>query len=394
MTMMPQGPMQGQPMPPPMQMPSEEEIEEAKIIAEAVTWEEVSAILRSDDVRNYTIDVETDATSYEDDIEEKQARIEYVKAITEMMGFWGPAVQSNPSIAPFAKELVMFANGAFKTGRTMEESLEDSFDQIKNMPPQPDPEAEKAKMEMAMKEKELQGNMQLKQAETQMKGQELQQKLAFEQQKFEIEKQKMGMDLQFKQEEMAFKQREAEQNAQIQRENAARDQQMRDAEFQDKRAMAAHELQSREREFGLKSRESDAKLADMEERRKSDLATAQIGRDKEMGNAAMGARKEIEAGITGEITTALQQLAGSLDQAFVMVAEAVTAMAEQQAASTDTLATMAGYMMAPREIERDPKTNRPIGVKVNAGDLQGKLESLLAGRQRVAQEMNGLQAGA
>lgn len=372
------------PLPPP------EEIERAKAILDASSWEEIEPILRSDERRLYNIDIETDSTVFEDAETEKAQRIELMGAMTTWLQQAIPAIQMNQDLAPLMKELTMFTLGGFKLGRQLEETFEDTFQQIQGMEPPPNPEAEKAKMEMAMKEKELQGNFQLKQAETAMKGKEMEQKLAFEQQKFEIEKQKMGMDLQFKQEEMAFKKQEAEQNAILQRENAAREQQMRDAEFQDKRAMAAHELQAKEREFGLRAKESDAKLVDMEERRKSDIATAQIGRDKEMGNAAMGARKEIETGITGEITTALSQLAGSLDQAFVGLAEAVTAMAEQQAATTDTLATMAGYMMAPREIERDPKTNRPIGVKVKADDLKGKLESLLAGRNRVAQETNGL----
>lgn len=372
------------PLPPP------EEIEKAQQIMDAVGWDELEPILRSDERRHYSINVETDSTVFEDAETEKAQRIELMGAMTTWLQQAIPAIQMNKDLAPLMKELTMFTLGGFKLGRQLEETFEDTFDQINKMEPPPNPEAQKAEMEMAMKEKELQGNFQLKQAETAMKGQEMEQKLAFEREKFEIEKQKMGMDLQFKQEEMAFKQREAEQNAAIQRENAARDQQMRDAEFQDKRAMAAHELQSKEREFGLKSRESDAKLRDMDERRASDMATAKQARDKESGNAALSAREEIETGVTGTITTALSQLASSLDQAFVGLAEAVTAMAEQQAASTDTLATMAGYMMAPREIERDPKTNRPIGVKVNAGDLQGKLEALLAGRQRVEQETNGL----
>lgn len=149
--------------------------------------------------------------------------------------------------------------------------------------------------------------------------------------------------------------------------------------------MAAHELQSKEREFGLRAKESDAKLRDMDERRASDIATAELERGEKTGKV----RKDVDS----ETVPALQQLANSLDQAFVMVAEAITAMAEQQSATTDTLATMAGYMMAPREIERDPKTNRPIGVKVKADDLKGKLESLLAGRNRVNQETSEM-AGA
>lgn len=146
-----------------------DQVKELESIADAVTWEEVSAVLRSDDRRNYTIDVETDSTVFEDEETEKAQRIEFMGAMTSWLERALPAIQVNPSIAQLMKELTMFSVGAFKIGRTLEEAFEDSFDQVKSAQPQPDPEAEKLKAEMAMEKQRFEMDMQIKQLDLQIK---------------------------------------------------------------------------------------------------------------------------------------------------------------------------------------------------------------------------------
>ncbi len=177
-----------QPVGPPTPMITPEMAEEAKIIAEATSWEEVSEILHSDQRRHYSVDIETTATVYEDEAAEKSARIEYITAVTEMLEKWIPAIQGNKSLKPFGKELVMFGAEAFKVGRTLEESLEDAFEQIGEGPPPPDPEAEKLKAEMARDEKQFALDMQKQQAE-----------MAAQQQSMKMEAQSQQLDMQFKQ---------------------------------------------------------------------------------------------------------------------------------------------------------------------------------------------------
>lgn len=190
-------------MPP---LPTPEQLEEDKLIAEACSWEEISGVLHSDDRRNYSVDVETDATAFEDEEAEKQQRIEYVRAMTEMLQAWVPAIQANPSLAPFAKELAMFSAAAFKVGRTLEESLGDAFDQIKNMPPQPNPEAEKLQAEMAMaKERHAmemekgKADVQGKQQIAQLTAQAKQGDIAAKQQAAQVDMAKQQADMQMAQ---------------------------------------------------------------------------------------------------------------------------------------------------------------------------------------------------
>ena len=191
-------------------MPTPEQLEQDKLIAQACSWEEVSGILRSDDRRNYSIDIETDATAFEDEEAEKASRIEYVKAMTEMMQLWIPAIQGNPSLAPFAKELAVFASGAFKPGRQFEEQLGDAFDQIQNTPPQQaaDPEAEKVKAELAMKAQEMQMRQQEQAQNMQMEQAKNSQAMAQSAQEFALKTQGQQAELAFKEKELALKERE------------------------------------------------------------------------------------------------------------------------------------------------------------------------------------------
>lgn len=196
-------------------MPSPEQIEQAKLVAEACSWEEVSGILRSDQRREFSIDVETDSTAFEDAETAKQQSIEYVKAMTEMMQIWIPAISMNPSLAPFAKELAMFASTNFKPGRQFEEQLGDAFDQIQKQPPQPNPEMEKVKAEMAMAQQKHQMEMQKGQAEIAGKQQVAQLTAAGKQGDLQAKQQSAQMDMAKQQADMQMEREKAQLQMQI-----------------------------------------------------------------------------------------------------------------------------------------------------------------------------------
>src|SRR5262249_2333892 len=104
----------------------------------AVSWEEIEAILRSDQRRGYKVDVETDATNAIDSETEKAQRIEFITAMGTMMERSLPMIAQAPPPAAAAlitllKENSMFAAAAFKAGRTMEEAYEDAFGKLEEM---------------------------------------------------------------------------------------------------------------------------------------------------------------------------------------------------------------------------------------------------------------------
>lgn len=214
MNMMPQPGMLGAPQPPMPQI-TDEMIEEAKLVADACTWEEISGILRSDDRRNYSIDIQTDATAFEDEETEKAQRIELAKAMTEFFAFWGPAIQQNPSIKPFVRELALFTFGAFRAGRSLEETLGDAFDQIEQAPPPPDPEADKVKADMAMAAKQFEMDMQLKQVDLQGKQAATQANVQGKQADLAIKQQTAQIDMASQQQQLQADQQKAQLEMQI-----------------------------------------------------------------------------------------------------------------------------------------------------------------------------------
>jgi hypothetical protein len=190
------GPPMGLPqLPPP---PDPEVVKQLQEITKLPSWEEVSAILRSDQRRNYKIDVETDQTNQVDEQVEKESRIEFLTTMGGLMEKSIPLAMQLPLMRPLVKESAMFAVKAFKAGRPLEEAFDEAFSQLEKMPPPQgggDPVADAkakqieaqtqqgtqkhqadmrmAQMDAGIKQQTTQADMQLKAAELQGKQQEM-----------------------------------------------------------------------------------------------------------------------------------------------------------------------------------------------------------------------------
>lgn len=171
------------PMSAPVPMPPPAVMKEAQATLKAAPWKAVSDILRSDDRRGYKIDIESDATARADDMEEKQARIEFMTSMEAMLGRIIPAARAEPAMLPLGRELISFGIRTFKVGRSLEEAFDDAFDQlqqsIQSAPqqgPPPDPvaeaKAEKLKAEAVAKQQQTQANMQKAGLDQQIRQQE------------------------------------------------------------------------------------------------------------------------------------------------------------------------------------------------------------------------------
>ncbi len=397
MNMMP-APMQGAPMPP---MPSPEMIEQAKAILEAVTWEEVEPILRTDERRNFNVTVETDSTVFEDAESEKQSRIECVTAITQMLERGVPAIQMNPKLAPLMKELGMFTLGAFKIGRTLEETFEETFDQLGNIEPQPNPEAQKMQMEAeakkadhAMKQQGQQQDMLFKEKDHQLKLQGQQADLAYKEK-----------ELGYKERELALKMREAEENRRLNAENAMFDRQSRQDEMAFKREdsqltrQAADEDRQfqrsmAEREFAGKDQERQFKMAEGNARFSMDKDEQQARRAMEgeqlKGEGGLSTKQELESKLAEQIGQLAETLS-SLQQNDMVIVKALNEIKGNQDEMADAMTRVVGHMTAPRKVSRDPKTGKAIGVEVgkSEGDLKQMLERLTAGGRQVKRDKSG-----
>lgn len=173
-----------------------------------VTWDDVMAVLRSDDRRAYKVDIETDQTAFQNAEEEKKSRIEFMQAFGDILEKSMVAIQTSPALLPLMRENVLFTMQAFKVGRVLEEAVEDTFtqlaQQLKQQQPKPSPDEVKAQAEMERMKAEMQMDMQRFQMEMRAKIAELQMK-----------GREHAMDMQFQREDHALDMQQRQQDAAI-----------------------------------------------------------------------------------------------------------------------------------------------------------------------------------
>lgn len=150
---------------------------EAAEVLEKPSWAQVLCTLRTDKLRAYTIEVESTATAFDEDEEEKSRRLELFKQVTDTLQSALPLMSQTPVLAPMFKNLLGFVVDAYGQSRILKESVESclsALEQGLTAPrPQPQPSAEqtlaqaewlKAQAEMANVEvKKMQVQLQLQQ---------------------------------------------------------------------------------------------------------------------------------------------------------------------------------------------------------------------------------------
>ena len=218
--MAPQPPMPGQPpMPTPQAAPkplpvNPDSIEDLQETLEAVAWEDIQAIIRSNARRLMMVDVETDDTAFDDDQVNKEHAITFMTSFMQTMAQIVPAVQQNPALLPLAKELVTFTADTFKVGQAFDDAINDCFDKIAKMPPpsaKPDPKEAESQAKASAIQQEAQQKAQAHQMDTQAAMQQHQADMAAraqdaqqKQQQHQAEMQGKMADLQAKQERLAL----------------------------------------------------------------------------------------------------------------------------------------------------------------------------------------------
>ena len=180
----------GQPVPP--------EIEQVLTVP---SWDDVLQVLRSDAMRGYRVDIETDSTVQADVARLKTNAAEFVQGFGGFIQAVGPAVQAGAMPMDVVADLLTAFARNFKLGRQAEDALERMGKIAAQPAPQQDQgataEAQRATMEAQAKQAELQAKMQLDG-----------QKLALEQQRMTIDAQIKNRELDLQQAELALKARE------------------------------------------------------------------------------------------------------------------------------------------------------------------------------------------
>lgn len=205
---------------------------ELKQAVERPSLEEVMGVLKSDKLRAYRIDIETDSTIRADQMRFQQQSALFLQGTAQFAQAIGPLVQEGAMPAEIAIELYTAFARQFKLGKSAEDTLDRYSEMARNAPPKDPNAGANAQAEADAKKAEM--DAQLKQQELQQKGQIEQQKLDLqtqvEQAKLELERQKMEADGQRHENEMRMRQYEADLNDQREREKAIADRQARGEE--------------------------------------------------------------------------------------------------------------------------------------------------------------------
>ena len=172
-------------------------------IKDTPTWEDVIRILRSDRLRNYTVDVETTATAF-DDQEQQQEAID--KLTQTYMGMAQMAEQLSPELIkgfiPIIKMNLSTCKLSSTISRQLEEALDSAYRSVEEeakQPPVPTPEQEKLQADMQLENARLQTDKEKYALDHQVKMKQL-----------EIEYAKVDGEKRYKEAEIAIKKQEAD----------------------------------------------------------------------------------------------------------------------------------------------------------------------------------------
>lgn len=202
-----QPPMPGQPPAPPPPQP-EPPPPEVLALMEKPTWEDVMQLLRSDFLRNYKIDIETNSTIDPDNSEDQKNIADLLNGMSQVLNGMAPLIQSGQMPFDILKSLLLVVSRRYVFGAEIEE-------QLKAMQPPPPPPAEQPdpmkQQEMELKLQEAQISLQATQAKAEADQQLAQIKLETEQAKAANEQAKMRLEAQLAAEEAAREQERAQQ---------------------------------------------------------------------------------------------------------------------------------------------------------------------------------------
>jgi hypothetical protein len=159
---------------------------------------QVIELLKSDQLRRFRVDIETDSTINIDEQADKESRVEFLNTASSFLERAIPAYQSMPELGELLGQMLMFGIRGFRAGRELEDSFEQAMQKIGQRPQQPqtNPEAEakaaKMQQDMQISEAKAKNDIQISTAKTQ-------QELMQSKQKHELDMQKGMMDMQKKQ---------------------------------------------------------------------------------------------------------------------------------------------------------------------------------------------------
>ena len=195
---------------------------------DAQNAEQAIALMKSEPLRSYRVEIAADSMVAIDEAQEKQDTVEFLGAAGGFIKQAVEASQAVPELAPLAMQLLMMGVRAFKAGRPVEAAFVQFQQQIEIRPP-PDPNAGAQAQAQAQQQVEMAKLQQKAQADQMRLQADIQAQQAKAQADMQIERERMQM-------QATLEQQRAQMQAQV-------DQHRADADAQAKAQIATAQMQ-------------------------------------------------------------------------------------------------------------------------------------------------------
>jgi hypothetical protein len=306
-----------------MQQPVPPELQDA---LKAAPLEPVEQIMRSDLMRSYRIDVESDSTIRADLTRNQEQMSGFIQGTAQYMQAALALAQGGMSREPLVEIYSSFAR-QFKLGKQAEDALDRMSEMAKQpQPPKPDPEAEKLKLEQQRMQMQAQADQQKQQADMQM------------------EQMRLQMDQQKAQQQMQIEQYKAEQSLALEQYKA--------------QVQAGLAVQKQQQDAQIKQADHAMKregmAADFELKREGQQIEGELERERMAGEQGVPALKSNKQASAGPIGGAVAKMGESLGK---MIAEQNAASDKRHADMMQMFGEMMRQQNAPKRVVRDRAGN-------------------------------------
>lgn len=165
--------------------------EELREMMDEPSWEEVYQLLHDEPLLAYKIDIETDSTIKFDEDNEREARVQFLGAVST---FISAAVNvQNPDLSPLLAKLLMFGVRGFKVGKELESAFEVTIRKLEkdaeNPSKAPSPEMMKVQADQQLEQQKMQREDARIQLQAQTDNQQATMQAQFDKMKLEMENQ-------------------------------------------------------------------------------------------------------------------------------------------------------------------------------------------------------------
>ena len=102
-----------------------------RTLQEKPTIEQVLYFLKDNRAKSFVLDIETDSTIMQDENAEKQRRTEFVQVLGPLLPQLSQLITAEPKTANVAGEILKFATAPFRAGRSLEGSIDELVEMMK-----------------------------------------------------------------------------------------------------------------------------------------------------------------------------------------------------------------------------------------------------------------------